>query len=72
MAAQFGPYQRSFCNKCHPKDCPSSAVSPSVTWDPGSRGIPLRYARDLRPLTAGSARWIGNRLVGTLLSRIPE
>ena len=20
MAAQFGPYQRSFCNKCRPRD----------------------------------------------------
>ncbi len=37
-------------------DRPSLVVSPSVTWDPGSRGIPLSYARDLRPLAAGSAR----------------
>ncbi len=35
-------------------------------------GSPLGYARDLRPLAAGSARRDWDRLVGTLLARIPE
>ncbi len=43
-----------------------------MTGAPGSRGLPLGYARDLCPLAAGSARRNRYRLVGTLLARIPE